>query len=118
MFPVSFNIYHIYESHHGQDNVGRLVIDGVVDAEDYFSGGMHLFRNNLLTESNQPDSGEISLTRIKRCRRSSIVASMQDRPVAASTHPRPQPFHKTLTSFMILLKLDHSPSSATRVHMG
>lgn len=43
MFPVSFNIYHVYESYHRQDSVGRLVIDGVVDADDYFSGEPHLF---------------------------------------------------------------------------
>lgn len=41
LFPVSFKIYRMPRlSHRRQDNVGRLVVDGVVDGDDYFSSEM------------------------------------------------------------------------------
>ena len=49
LFPVSLEIWNVYASNNWQDNVNRLIIDGVLDANDYYSS--EIFRPFLTTSS-------------------------------------------------------------------
>ena len=98
--------------------MGRLIIDGVVDAENYFASmTLHLWYKIGPNNNQQLYGAKIFLTRIKHCKRSFIAVSMQGRPDVVSMHHHLKPFRKNLLGFMILLNLVHFPSSTTPVHM-
>ena len=106
-FPVSFKTYRMDLSHHWQDNVGRLVVDG----DNYFSS--ERFRVFItafsLTSDCQTDGSRTFWTPTKWCRLSLIAVTMLDRPAVRSMRP---PSRKTLPCFMILPNLICSSFSA------